>query len=335
MSIAISENPLMSVLMPVYNCESYLAEAIESILSQTYRNFEFIIINDGSTDSSETIIRSYVDNRIRYLSNEKNLGLISTLNQGILLSKGKYILRMDADDVSFSERFEKQLLFMETNPDIDISGTWFLKSNRVKENTPPTTFAACKLNLINNSVLCHPSVIMRTQSIVKVALKFKKTALHAEDYQFWIDAVIAGLKISNLPETLLNYRVHPTQISSANDNIQRKTVNSVRLSYAKFIFGKLIEGNEEIYINLVDETVKDYMSYLVVKSFTIRLLGINLVEKKLNHKDLKLLFNKHLKNILSNILIEKKDEFYFLLKILFDKNFYIKKNLKIIFNHKI
>lgn len=326
--------PFLSVLMPVYNCETYLAEAIESILNQTYSNFEFIIINDGSSDGSERIINSYNDDRVRYIKNEKNLGLITTLNNGIELSKGDYILRMDADDFSYPERFEKQVLFMQMNHDIDLSGTWFLKSDRINKNTNPTTFEACKLNLINNSVLCHPSVIFRKASIVNANIKFNPIALHAEDYQFWIDTVKAGLKISNLPEVLLNYRIHPMQISSAKKEIQRNTVNTIRLDYAKFIFGDIIETNKEAYIQLIDESALDYNSYNEAKKLAFRLLESNLKEKKLNQKGLKLLFDKHSRNIVTNILMENNKDFYFLSKVIFDRNFYTKTNFKKIFSFK-
>jgi glycosyltransferase involved in cell wall biosynthesis len=118
-------NPLVTVLMPVYNGEEFLHEAIESILKQTYLNFELLIINDGSTDSSENIILSYPDTRIRYIKNESNIKLIATLNNGFALAQGKYIVRMDADDYSVKERLQKQVAFMEANPEVTLAGSWF------------------------------------------------------------------------------------------------------------------------------------------------------------------------------------------------------------------
>src|SRR5688572_768328 len=114
--------PLISVLMPVYNAGPYLKESIESVLAQTYDNFEFLIINDGSTDSSEKEILSYNDVRIHYVKCETNSGLIATLNQGLALATGKYIVRMDADDICRPQRFEKQVRFMENHPEIGICG---------------------------------------------------------------------------------------------------------------------------------------------------------------------------------------------------------------------
>ena len=115
--------PAVSVVMPVYNGEKYLRESIDSILNQTYTDYEFIIVNDGSNDKTEEIILSYNDNRIRYIKNEKNLQIVKSLNRGIELAKGRYIARMDADDISLPRRFEKQITFMENNLEIGVCGT--------------------------------------------------------------------------------------------------------------------------------------------------------------------------------------------------------------------
>src|SRR5690606_13489679 len=114
---------LISVVLPAYNAELYIKEAIDSVLAQTFTNFELIILNDGSTDKTEEIILSYQDSRIVYVKNEHNLGLIGTLNKGMALAKGKYIARMDADDICFPERFEKQVAFLEKNKEYIICGT--------------------------------------------------------------------------------------------------------------------------------------------------------------------------------------------------------------------
>ena len=115
--------PFISVIMSVYNAEQFLREAIDSILNQTYDNFEFIIIDDASTDSSNAILRSYNDHRIRVHLNKENSGLTKSLNIGLALAKGTYIARQDADDVSYPERFQRQLDFFQANPGLDIAGT--------------------------------------------------------------------------------------------------------------------------------------------------------------------------------------------------------------------
>jgi glycosyltransferase involved in cell wall biosynthesis len=117
--------PMVTVLMPVYNASCYLREAIGSILLQTLRDFEFIIVDDGSTDESRDIINSYPDTRIKVISHKTNLGLITALNTGIDNARGRYIARMDADDISAPERLEKQVEFMEMNSEIGVLGTWY------------------------------------------------------------------------------------------------------------------------------------------------------------------------------------------------------------------
>ena len=322
------KKPLVSVLMPVYNSELFLNESIESILNQTYNYFEFIIMNDGSTDNSENIIKSYNDERIIYFKSEKNLGIIETLNNGIELAKGKYIIRMDSDDFSYPQRFEKQIEFMELQNEVDISGTWFLKTDRLKPNTYPISFEECEINLLYNTVLCHPSIILRKESIVKSNLKFKSSALHAEDYKFWIDAVIAGLKISNLPIVLLKYRMHPMQISTLKNKIQNQTVTNIQIEYAEYLFGQFITNNKDVYVKILEKNIIEYKSYKKAKKLITELIAINLINKKANHKLLKLFFNKILKNIATKVFSHNINNWKFLSKIVFDKNFYSKYNLK-------
>ena len=115
--------PKISVVMPAYNAENYIREAIDSILAQTFRDFEFLIIDDGSTDHTVEIIRSYSDSRIRLYQNERNMGVAATLNRGLDLARGEYIARMDADDISLPERFAKQAAYMDAHPDVAVCGS--------------------------------------------------------------------------------------------------------------------------------------------------------------------------------------------------------------------
>ena len=121
----LSQEPMISVIMPVYNAQQYLREAIDSVLDQTFSDFEFIIFDDGSTHESLKIIQSYQDLRIRLISGKGNRKLVPPLNEAMQMAKGKYLARMDSDDISLSNRFEEQVAFMEKNPDIDVCGTFF------------------------------------------------------------------------------------------------------------------------------------------------------------------------------------------------------------------
>ena len=157
--------PLVTVLMPVYNAAPYLREAIDSILNQTYSDFEFLIINDGSTDETESIINSYNDPRIVYLKNETNIKLISTLNKGIELAKGKYIVRMDGDDISLPTRIELQVQFMENNESVGLGGTFIRSFGGAIEGKVgySTTHEEIKFKLLFDTHFPHPTAIIRKQ----------------------------------------------------------------------------------------------------------------------------------------------------------------------------
>lgn len=201
--------PFVSVLMSVYNAERYLEEAIQSVLAQTYENFEFIIVDDGSEDGSLAIINQIKDKRIRLIVNEKNKGLIYSLNKGLDAAVGKYIIRMDADDISDPERFDTQIRYMEKHPEIGISGTAYQSfgeglsfKTRILESNPLQN----KADLMFYPVLAHPSVIMRKSVLDENNLRYREEFKNAEDYGLWVEAS-NFTKISNVKKKLLNYRI--------------------------------------------------------------------------------------------------------------------------------
>lgn len=239
--------PKISVLMPVYNTkEEYLREAIESILNQTYTDFEFIIINDGSTNNAEEVTLSYKDARIKYYKNNKNKGLIFTLNYGFTLTNGEYIARMDADDVSTSERFEKQIEFMEENPDIDILGAWMedIPSTYVTEY-PLDNEKIVKYLLFIYCAISHPTVFMKSELIDKFDITYKEADAHAEDYGLWL-SLINKVKFANLSDILLKRRIHDEQVSHVYTDIQTQNAHRLRLKAQKQILG--IDTDRELKI---------------------------------------------------------------------------------------
>jgi len=233
----------ITVLMPVYNGEKYLKEAIESILNQTYADFEFLIINDGSTDKSVEIIKSFSDQRIRFIENEKNLGLIATLNKGIDLALGEYIIRMDSDDVSLPQRLEKQVDFMDKNPDIGVCGSWLTTIGDKKSHLWkfPENSDDIKTGLLFFCPFAHPTVIMRKSVFIKNNLYYSSDFIHGEDYEFWIRC-LKYTEFANIQEILLLYRRYSEQISDKHYKIQQNSAKKARLN----IFRELnIEPNEE------------------------------------------------------------------------------------------
>lgn len=229
----------VSVVMPVYNGEKYLREAIDSILNQTYSNFEFIIINDGSSDKSEQIITSYNDNRIIYISNTSNIRLIATLNKGLQLAKGDYIVRMDQDDISMPHRIEIQVAFMNQHPEYVLAGSYVstidsfgVELGSIAYYTEDTDL---RFAMTQYCPFVHPSVIIRSFILRDKNIFYEKVFLHAEDYRLWTILSSFG-KIKNLPECLLHYRVHLEQTSNVHKAFQIKQMQLIQENYLSSLF---------------------------------------------------------------------------------------------------
>jgi len=208
---------VVSVLMPVFNVEKYLVDSIDSILNQSFTDFKFYIINDGSVDGSEDIILGYNDSRIEYVKNKTNQGYIKCLNQAIDLVDSKYIIRMDSDDIALPTRIEKQVAYMEANPTVVVCGSSrinFYPENHRKDVLMPAITDREKLfvNSIFNTSLHHPSVIIRTETVKKYNLRYKEEYYYAEDKALWLDLSAYG-ELANMEEALLRYRIHYSQVS--------------------------------------------------------------------------------------------------------------------------
>ena len=254
--------PKISVVMPVYNTkEEFLRESIESILNQTYTDFEFIIINDGSTNNCEDIILSYKDDRIRYVK-QHNQGVANTLNNGISIATGEYIARMDSDDISLPQRFEKQINFLDNNSDFSLCGSWyqyFPEEKIAKLIEEPKLLDFYKLNCLG-----HPTVMFRKADFERFDLKYDSQFV-CEDYELWSRS-IKYLKFYNLQEVLLKYRWTGQNIS-AKAGIFVKSEKSIRLNILKFLTCDDELQNE--ISNILLPTVKDKTT-LIEKIFSIK-----------------------------------------------------------------
>ena len=199
----------LTVLLPVFNGAQYIAEAVESILRQTYTNFELLVINDGSTDNTQSILEGLAarDARVRVVSRE-NRGLIATLNQGLALSNTDLVVRMDADDVALPNRLERQALFMAENPNVAVCGAGLVFYETGEEKRLPENHDALQALTLFNTPVFHPTVIMRKSSVLAVG-GYSNNAPCAEDYDLWERMLHAGSRFANLGEVLLRYRVHP------------------------------------------------------------------------------------------------------------------------------
>ncbi len=201
-------NSKVSVLMSVYNGEKYLCEAIDSVLNQTFEDFEFIIVNDGSVDKTNEILNSYRDRRINLIDNKENAGLSKSLNTGLSRARGEYIARMDADDISLPERFKRQIDFLDKNPSIGLLGTSveFIKMENVAKGIyrPPLHHDEIKAYLLINNCLWHPTIMARRDVMQKVG-GYNDSLQAAADYDIMVKIAKIS-KLRNLEDILLHYR---------------------------------------------------------------------------------------------------------------------------------
>ncbi len=215
----------VSVILPAYNCSAYLAEAVQSVLRQTFSNFELLLINDGSTDNTAFVIKSFSDERIVALDNNGNKGLIYTLNRGIREARGKYIARMDADDICLPQRLELQYNHLERHPGIAVVGSFysvidedgkecgFYAPDR-EANTP----ANIRKMMPRENCIAHPSVMMRKE--VAAAFMYAPYQKNIEDYDLWLRMLSRGKQLDKINEVLLRYRVHGASVTK--QHLQKK-----------------------------------------------------------------------------------------------------------------
>lgn len=213
-----TDRPQISVIMPVYNAAPYLKQAIESILTQSYRDFEFIIINDGSTDDSDEIIKSFNDDRIIYVSEKQNAGISFRTNQGLAMSRGNYIALMDADDICLPERLEKQLAFIGAHPDVDILGSNATMINEneelVNKMLRPEQHELIHWRIFFGNPMINPSVMFRG-SVDRNNLKYYGDTSFPHDYELWTRLIIK-VRFHNVQEPLIYYRRYEKSTSSSN-----------------------------------------------------------------------------------------------------------------------
>jgi len=290
---------MISVVMPVCNGEKYLKEAIESILNQTYRDFEFIIVNDGSTDKTEDIILSYHDPRIRYVKNKTNLQIVKTPNKGIKLSCGKYIARMDADDISLPNRLEKQVYFLDNHPDIGVVGTSYhiidKNGNKLYDTIHmPQKDGLIRWRLFFSVPLVHPAVMIRRDVISKVngygsAIIKMREKYGAQDYDLW-RKLFTKTKFYNIQKNLHLIRKHELNVSSiySNENMENSTLigqalisdclhEYIPLELIRFFWGHQCANANEA-LDVCDLIYKLYVYYISNKALTSQ-------EKKLIRED--------------------------------------------------
>jgi len=292
------QKPLVSVLLPVYNCENYILEAVESILQQTYSHFELLIIDDCSTDATVEKIKTLTDQRIQLIEKPKNSGITNSLNFGLTIAKGKYIARMDGDDISLPLRFEKQVAFLEANENVIVCATNYqiLDTDILVKNPEENEFI--KIDLLSDSCIAHPTVMLRKSILYTNNIFYQNEFEPAEDYDLWVRLLDYGL-LHNLQENLLFYRNHNNQVSFTKKEIQSQKANLSRVNMLKKLKVEII--------------VTERIAYEKMFNF----------KSKLNFNELKAFFNLKVKVIKAN-----NQQLYFN-KEAFEKFFYEKEKLAV------
>jgi len=275
--------PEISVLLCVFNGEAYLAECLESILNQSFTNFEFIIVNDGSTDRSFEILTDFAqkDHRIKLINKIENSGITASVTEGLKHCRGKYIARMDQDDVSLPDRFLKQHLYLESNPQIDVLGSslaFIDQDGKLTGKTliRPTDPLVIRLQMYYRCVIHNPSVLMRAAYYKKYNRDSQEKEYRAaDDYSFWLRENSRHM-YANLEEPCLLYRIHQKQTSSEKSRLQMdETLRSAQLAYHELIGRQIpIDVIESFYyikrVTIADpDKVKLGLRtiYLIQKSF--------------------------------------------------------------------
>lgn len=250
--------PAVTVLMPVHNGAAYLREAIDSVLRQTLADFELLVVNDGSTDETASVLRDCGDPRLRVLDNGANLGLVASLNKGLDAASGEFIARMDADDVALPGRLQRQRAFLQGAPGVGLCGTWFRTFGGARSIVvrPPTGPADISAKLFYESPLAHPTVMFRRGLFAANGLRYAHDYPHAEDYELWTRAAEV-MDLANLPEVLLRYRQHEEQVSSAKAGKQDETVRKILVRQLRKLCPQASDAECDAHVAIVRNRVTD------------------------------------------------------------------------------
>ena len=275
--------PLVSIIIPVYNAEEYLKEAIDSIINQSYKKIEIIIVNDGSEDNTDDVINSYADHRITILNNDRNKGICYSLNRGIKYSSGVYIARMDGDDISTNNRIYEQVNFLENNKEYDIV---FCRAKRLTRNSnviglisDDYSFEEIKAKLFFRNIIIHSSGMFRSAVLKKN--KYNRTYFPAEDYYLWI-LLSDKYKIKILKEPLIKYRYHYNSVSRTMSNEKVQALKKVYICQLDKLNIRLNNSNLIIHLKYLLPNYFKTDSESDIKSITewlLKLINKNEINK--------------------------------------------------------
>jgi glycosyltransferase involved in cell wall biosynthesis len=279
--------PKVSVIMPVFNSQNYVGEAISSVLAQTFTNFEFLIIDDCSTDDSVSVIKKYLDKRIRFYQNDRNLGYINSLNFLLGKCKGEYIVRHDNDDISPPDRILKQITFLQNNPEHLVCGCFCKTFGNLETSTfLPISDEECRILMLFNSPFCHPSVCFHRKIFSDLHIKYDPDFMPAEDYKMWVSISKFG-KLANLSFAKFYLRIHDNNTSARNIQKQQQALLKIRKEYILEIFNIDLSLYEN---NLLNGIIYNYrfsnLEIFEIETLFSKIKLVNLKSGVLNKSDL-------------------------------------------------
>ena len=293
------KTPAVSILMPIYKTEPFLREALDSMLSQTFTDFELIVLNDCSPGNAEEILDEYKDLRIvRYLG-EKNAGLANVLNVGMEMARGKYIARMDSDDLSSPNRLEVQVNYLEQHPDIDLCSCGMTLFGAMEDRwIRESDFETLRINALFFSPILHASSVWRRDAFDRLGLRFRQEMVPAEDYDLWCRALSGGLRLVNIPECLYQYRIHPEQATGNTEKTLQKE-QLVREGFLRTIFP---EAEEKDIVSIA--AMRPCLDPDVFRNTADKLLALNSDTAFFNEEKLRPYLQKHYKYLIVEALHE-------------------------------
>jgi glycosyltransferase involved in cell wall biosynthesis len=305
------DNPLISVILPVYNAALYIEESIKSILNQTYSNFELIVIDDGATDNSAELIKKFKDDRIRFYS-QSNMGMAKTLNKAIDMANGKFIARQDADDISLPQRFEKQVQFLLASPEVNLLGTSAeiipVQNNIRRFHKHPVDDAQLKIDLFFDNPFVHSSVMMRVEALKVVGYyDIEKDSL-IQDYDLWSRFSRIG-KIANLSEPLVEYREVNSSISRTTEKYLSKVISQSieNINYIhpeNMYFVRQLTNLYHKEYGVIDAKIS-FRKMIIILNDIVTKISIDTGE---NIQSIKLYMNPHVRKLISRYYDFKKQE---------------------------
>ena len=317
----------ISCIMSNYNTDSDILKlSIDSILHQTFQDFELIIVDDCSTDiSSKETLKYYENNdKIKIIYNEKNLGLAASLNKAIESSNGKYIARMDTDDIAHHNRFEIEYNYLENHPEIDICSSYaymFQDKSGLRFHTPFYKHKYCKCSIFFSTCLCHPAVMMKKEFLDKYNLRYDVNFYCSQDFDLWARCSEVG-KIEVINKVLLDYRVHNKQLSIAKKEMQRKLASKVLIRQLNKLYSDF--SNEEFEMQLIlaelNQLNKSNVKQLI--KWINKLVEINYRKKIYDCRAFRIVLKNRVFNLLLKSHMSIIEKLYYLIRYPFFWGFY-------------